>query len=112
MTASVTSVLLAGGAMALQTIFSGQFDAKSLQADQVSTAAIPMEVLRQRKLDQAARDDADGVFDLDRYVKHEPSSCVSGLAAGYTCSNVDLVGFLRHQDTGSTARAGNDIWGE
>ncbi|KAL2163233.1 hypothetical protein VTH06DRAFT_5289 [Thermothelomyces fergusii] len=41
--------------------------------------------------------------------------CVGGVAgkgaAAYRCRNVDLHGFLSHEDLGSAAKAGNDVWG-
>ena len=39
------------------------------------------------------------------------TACVDGKAGGYSCNNVDLKGFLRHQDLGSRTRVGNDVWG-
>lgn len=114
MKASVASLVLAGmattAAAAKQTILSGQFTADTLRA---STApnAVAMPVIHQRKLDLWERQRAQGVFDVDRYASAGPAKCLNGTAGEYKCHKVDLAGFLRHQDTNSRTREGNDIWG-
>jgi hypothetical protein len=70
-----------------------------------------MSVLRQMKLDAWAAQRESGAFDVDRYQLQAATACVNGKAGEYGCNNVDLVSFLRHQDIGSTAREGNDVWG-
>jgi choice-of-anchor B domain-containing protein len=41
--------------------------------------------------------------------------CINGVAgkgnAAYRCNNVDMHGFLSHEDLGSATKAGNDVWG-
>ncbi|KAF4126222.1 hypothetical protein GMORB2_1468 [Geosmithia morbida] len=101
---------MASGTMARQSIFSGQFDASTLQASSAPNA-VAMPVLHQRKLDKMAKDRAAGVFDVGRYEKIGATACTDGKAGEYKCGNVDLKDFLRHQDTGSETREGNDIWG-
>ncbi|WEW57004.1 hypothetical protein PRK78_002463 [Emydomyces testavorans] len=53
-----------------------------------------------------------GFFRPERY---RPSSkvtkCVNGKAGVYSCDNVDMYGFLPHQQLGSATREGNDVWG-
>ncbi|KAH6615962.1 hypothetical protein B0J18DRAFT_293411 [Chaetomium sp. MPI-SDFR-AT-0129] len=39
------------------------------------------------------------------------TTCTNGVANGYHCNNVDLHGFLSHEDLGSQEQAGNDVWG-
>ncbi|KAJ1327074.1 choice-of-anchor B family protein [Microdochium nivale] len=111
MKATVGSLLLAAcaGTSVAQDI--GIFDASFLQASS-APAAIGMQELRQRKNDQHSQDLAAGVFDLDRYERlASGTACVNGKAGEYSCNNVDLKGFLRHQDMGSRTRVGNDVWG-
>lgn len=41
-----------------------------------------------------------------------PSACQDGEAAGFTCSNVDLVSFMSREDLGAVGGVGlNDAWG-
>jgi hypothetical protein len=111
MKTSITSVLLAAaaGSAVAQQITS--FNADSLRATSAPNA-VAMSTLKQRKNTQRDRDRAAGVFDLDRYeAAASGSPCVDGKAGEYSCNNVDLLGFLRHQDVGSQTREGNDIWG-
>ena len=69
-----------------------------------------MSVLKELKLQDWAREAAEGAFDLDRYeVLEAVTPCTNGRAGEYRCSNVDLVSFLRHQDMGSATRTGNDV---
>ena len=44
-------------------------------------------------------------------IKGGMHTCIFGKAAEYPCNNVDLMSFLTHEDMGSKAKAGNDIWG-
>ncbi|UNI17605.1 hypothetical protein JDV02_003937 [Purpureocillium takamizusanense] len=73
--------------------------------------AVSMEVLKQKKLDQLAKDEQAGVFAKDKYTLQGATSCAGGKAGEYSCNKVDLKGFLRHQDLQSRSRRGNDIWG-
>lgn len=77
-----------------------------------TAAAESMARLRELKIDTWARQNEVGAFDVDRYQASAATACVNGKAGEYQCSNVDLKGFLRHQDMGSSTRKGNDIWGE
>ena len=110
MKASFTSLLLAAlaGTSAAQT--STVFNAESLKADS-APHAVSMSTLRQRKTSQREKDIAAGQFDVDRYEAVDATACTDGKAGEYSCNNVDLLGFLRHQDIGSQTREGNDIWG-
>ncbi|KAL2106629.1 hypothetical protein VUR80DRAFT_6441 [Thermomyces stellatus] len=110
MKASVTSVLLAAlaGTSAAQGIT--VYNADTLRAES-APHAVSMSTLRQRKTEQREKDIAAGLFDEDRYEATGATACEDGKAGEYLCNNVDLVGFLRHQDAGSRTRQGNDIWG-
>lgn len=37
--------------------------------------------------------------------------CKNGKAGDYACENVDMHGFLSHEEMGSETREGNDLWG-
>jgi hypothetical protein len=115
MKASLTSLLLAttlaGSAVAQEDkINTAKFDEGYLRANS-APAAIGMGVLRQRKTALFEKQAAAGVFDKDRYKVSSSTACVDGKAGGYSCKNVDMKGFLRHQDMGSRTRVGNDVWG-
>jgi choice-of-anchor B domain-containing protein len=73
--------------------------------------AVSMKVLREKKVQQHSKDREEGVFDLNRYKIQAATSCVDGKSGEYACKNVDLKGFLRHQDMQSRTREGNDVWG-
>jgi choice-of-anchor B domain-containing protein len=106
MKASVASILLGLASVAVGK----QFTEDDLRASN-APAAVSMSSLKQRKLDQHAKDLAAGAFDLDAYAEVKNQPCVDGKAGEYLCNKIDLVHFLRHQDTQSQARVGNDIWG-
>jgi hypothetical protein len=115
MKASLTSLLLAtlaGSAVAqTQKINTAKFNEDYLRASSAPNA-IGMKELRQRKMALHESEAAAGVFDKDRYkVLSSATPCSGGKAGEYSCNNVDLLGFLRHQDMGSRTRVGNDIWG-
>lgn len=74
--------------------------------------AVSMDALKQKKLDQLARDESAGVYAKDHYKSQGAADCVDGKAGEYSCNRVNLRGFLSHQDTQSSARRGNDIWGK
>jgi choice-of-anchor B domain-containing protein len=112
MKATVSSVLIAALASSTlaERLDASQFNAEYLQAESAPNA-VSMSVVRQRKVEQREQDIAAGVFDLDRYETTGATACVDGKAGEYSCNNVDLKGFLRHQDMGSRTREGNDVWG-
>ena len=75
-------------------------------------AAGSMAELRKLKLLAWAEQREAGAFDADQYASSAAvTSCVSGKAGEYGCSNVNMHGFLSHQAMGSSTREGNDIWG-
>ncbi|KAF2726819.1 hypothetical protein EJ04DRAFT_597287 [Polyplosphaeria fusca] len=78
----------------------------------VASAAVSMETLMREKLEHHSAREEEGAFALDRYDAAEATTCSDGKAGEYKCKNVDMMGFLRHQDMGSSTRAGNDIWGQ
>lgn len=54
-----------------------------------------------------------GLFDKGRMSRRiDVAKCENGKAGEYSCSNVDLLGFLSHETLGSKTREGNDVWGE
>lgn len=77
----------------------------------LASTAVSMEVMRQKKIDHQAEKEAQGVFAVDAYALQGATPCTNGTAGEYKCNNVDLLGFLRHQDMGSRTRVGNDVWG-
>ncbi|QUC22873.1 uncharacterized protein UV8b_07114 [Ustilaginoidea virens] len=85
-------------------------NAESLAAAD-SPLAVSMEEVMEAKLSHRERDIAAGVFDEDRYAPQSATPCRNGNSGEYSCENVDLRGFLRHQDLGSETRTGNDVWG-
>jgi hypothetical protein len=113
MKASLSSIFLAALATTsvAEKINTSQFDAQFLEATNAPNA-ISMSVVRERKLSLREQQKADGVFDVDRYEATGAISCTDGKAGEYSCGNIDLKGFLRHQDMGSRTREGNDVWGK
>ncbi|KHO02116.1 regulatory P domain-containing protein [Metarhizium album ARSEF 1941] len=112
MIASARSVLVAmlastGASMAGRLIAP---DPDSLAALD-SPLAVSMEELQGMKISERQQDIADGVFDEGRYALQGATACSNGKAGEYSCRNVDLKGFLRHEDLGSRTREGNDVWG-
>lgn len=81
-----------------------------------AVAATGMAELMAKKTAQRTAQREAGLFDKDRMPpaarKAAVTKCVNGKAGVYSCSNVDLYGFLSHQVLGSTTREGNDVWGE
>lgn len=73
--------------------------------------AVAMGTIMEMKLKQHADDMKDGMFGYNKYKQQDPTPCFRGLAGEYSCNNVDLKGFLRHQDMHSRTRTGNDLWG-
>ena len=59
-----------------------------------------------------------GVFESQLYKRltsYQP--CINGRSGrgkgreSFRCNNIDMAGFLSHEDMGSTTREGNDVWG-
>ena len=107
---SFTSIFLAALAAGTTVAEKKIFTEDDLRATSAPNA-VSMQTLRARKEAQFSKDRANGLYDLDRYEKLGATPCKDGKAGEYSCNKVDLQAFLRHQDTGSQARAGNDIWG-
>ena len=91
-------------------IQASQFGPEQLRASS-APAAMSMATLRGMKTDYRQQQRDAGVFKRDKYERAGPIPCVDGKAGEYSCGRVDLVDFLPHQETGSTALEGNDIWG-
>ncbi|TQV90664.1 hypothetical protein V2A60_006876 [Cordyceps javanica] len=85
------------------------FVAQQLAAESAPNA-VSMSTMQSIKTQQREADRENGLFDVDRYAVQGATKCSNGKAGEYSCRNVDLAGFLRHQDTGSGDREGNDIW--
>jgi uncharacterized low-complexity protein len=83
----------------------------TVAATGASAMSAKMETLRSVKQDQWAQMRDEGAFDEDQYRAMAVTKCVNGKAGEYSCSNVDMMAFLSHQDMGSRTRMGNDIWG-
>jgi hypothetical protein len=75
-----------------------------------STAITMADVMKFKEMEWSDKEEANE-FAWDAYSAVDPQPCVSGKIAEYQCKNVELKGFLRHQDTHSVTRKGNDIWG-
>lgn len=73
---------------------------------------VSMQTMREMKIQTAERQAAAGAYNLDRYSAVQSATCTNGKASEDSCKNVDMMGFLRHQDMGLTVRAGNDVWGK
>lgn len=75
-----------------------------------------MDRLMQMKLEAKNKMRAQGFFDEGRYDKGRVASgftaCANGQAGPYSCSGVDMTGFLSHGEMGSSTREGNDVWGQ
>ncbi|KAK3293041.1 uncharacterized protein B0H64DRAFT_204892 [Chaetomium fimeti] len=80
-------------------------------------AASKMEEIMDVKTKQWDAARARGLFGGSTLYRKVTSKqrCVNGVAgkgnAAYRCNNVDLHGFLSHEDLASTTKAGNDVWG-
>ncbi|OAR01289.1 hypothetical protein LLEC1_01188 [Akanthomyces lecanii] len=85
------------------------FSAQQLAA-QSAPNAVSMASMQSLKMQQRESDRAEGMYAADRYAAQAAVKCSNGKAGEYSCRNVDLAGFLRHQDTGSGQREGNDLW--
>jgi len=109
-TTSILMAALAGTAMAIPNTKAAQAKKVNLQAFN-APQAVSMEVLRERKVKQHERDVAKGAFRMNAYKAAGATACVDGYAGEYKCNNIDLKGFIRHQDMQSRTRIGNDVWG-
>lgn len=111
MKAPAATLVLAGLVAGLVTPNSKlAFTSQQLSA-QSAPNAVSMASLQSLKSQQKESDRANGMYDIDRYAVQAATKCSDGKAGEYSCRNVDLAGFIRHQDTGSGQREGNDIWG-
>lgn len=118
MKTAVASLLLAalsGGSVArphesqLSARIFGPAELQAFTAPQ----AVSMVDMKQQKISHRDAKRAEGTYDLNRYERAGPAPCINGTAAGYACSRVDLLDFLRHQDMGATeVLEGNDVWGK
>lgn len=110
---SVLLAMLAGSAAASPSKIPVEAPRPQTELSAVSAPnAVSMSTLKVKKLEQFERDAAAGVYDLDAYTLQGATACSNGTAGEYKCHNVDLKGFLRHQDLHSRTRAGNDVWGK
>lgn len=82
-----------------------------------AASASKMEKVMDIKTKQWADARAKGLFGGSALYKkiRTKTPCVNGRAVrgkdAYQCNNVDLHGFLSHEDLGSAEKAGNDVWG-
>ena len=79
-----------------------------------ASAAKPaaMERLMTLKSEQREAFRSQGVFDRGRYGRDNKfHKCRGGRSGEYACNNVNMHGFLSHEEMGSTTREGNDVWG-
>ncbi|AEO59693.1 hypothetical protein MYCTH_2308164 [Thermothelomyces thermophilus ATCC 42464] len=82
-----------------------------------AASASKMEELMDIKTKQWDEARAKGLFGGSLLYRKITSkqACINGVAgkgtAAYRCNNVDLHGFLSHEDLGSSTKAGNDVWG-
>ncbi|OAA63776.1 hypothetical protein ISF_04485 [Cordyceps fumosorosea ARSEF 2679] len=112
MKAPTATLILAGVAAGTSIAYKGSvaFSAQELAADSAPNA-VSMSKLMSAKMSQRAQHRADGAYDAGRYAAAATSAkCSNGKAGDYSCRNIDLAGFLSHEDTGSSTREGNDIW--
>jgi propanediol dehydratase large subunit len=71
-----------------------------------------MERLMSIKVSQRESFRAQGVFGANKYGRTNTySKCANGKSGEYACENVDMHGFLSHEEMGSVTREGNDVWG-
>lgn len=71
-----------------------------------------MDRLMSKKLIQREDYRNQGFFHPGKYNNNNHyRKCHKGHAGEYSCDNVDMHGFLSHEEMGSATREGNDIWG-
>jgi len=83
-----------------ERIEASDFGAAQLKSAGAQTA-ISMEVLKARKMEHQNAKEQAGQFAMNAYAAANSTACVNGQAGEYKCNNVDMLGFLRHQDMGS-----------
>ncbi|KAK4152180.1 hypothetical protein C8A00DRAFT_35149 [Chaetomidium leptoderma] len=82
-----------------------------------AASASKMEKVMDIKTQEWADAQARGLFGGSTLYRKITSKqrCINGVAgqgtSAYRCNNVDLHGFLSHEDLASTTKAGNDVWG-
>ncbi|KAL8726143.1 MAG: hypothetical protein Q9166_006900 [cf. Caloplaca sp. 2 TL-2023] len=77
-------------------------------------AQVEMDRLMELKVNHWNKMRLEGVFDQFDNARLQaviPVPCVNGKSGPYSCSNVDMLSFLSHQQLGSTTKEGNDVWG-
>lgn len=75
-------------------------------------SGVTMERLMNMKVAQREEYRNQGYFDPGKYNGDNTlHKCRDGRAGEYRCDNVDMHGFLSHEEMGSSTREGNDIWG-
>ncbi|KAH6967675.1 hypothetical protein BGZ61DRAFT_358602 [Ilyonectria robusta] len=77
------------------------------------SASAKMEEMMEIKTQQWDKAEAEGLFGGSKLYKKITSfqPCVKGKSGPYQCKNVNLHGFLSHEDLGSATLRGNDVWG-
>jgi choice-of-anchor B domain-containing protein len=93
--------------------------ASATSADDFAAAAAAGKMERVMQIKTKQWDDAraKGLFGGSALYRKITSkkACIKGKAGSgneaYACNNVDLHGFLSHEDLGSATKAGNDVWG-
>ncbi|KFY00288.1 hypothetical protein O988_03392 [Pseudogymnoascus sp. VKM F-3808] len=71
-----------------------------------------MERLMDMKVSSREKLRNDGYFKSGKFKSSKHSTaCVNGKAGEYSCNGVDLQAFVSHEDLGSVAKEGNDLWG-
>lgn len=86
-----------------------------LAAAGLASAAKPaaMERLMTLKSEQREAFRSQGLFNSGKYGRDNRfHKCRGGRSGEYACNNVDMHGFLSHEEMGSTTREGNDVWGK
>lgn len=116
---TVSSVLLALASLHVTSAVPAPAP-QSASVESFAVTRVSMAEIRADKEAKRATARANGVFAANKYpsMKANPNArmaasvCTNGKAANtYSCGNVDLHGFVSHQDLGSKTREGNDIWG-
>lgn len=81
----------------------------------LASAANPaaMDRLMTLKSEQREAFRSQGMFDSGKYGRDNKfHKCRGGRSGEYACNNVNMHGFLSHEEMGSTTREGNDVWGK
>lgn len=81
-------------------------------ASAADSSGVTMERLMNLKVAQREEYRNQGYLDPGKYNgNNKLHKCRDGRAGEYRCDNVDMHGFLSHEEMGSSTREGNDIWG-